>query len=109
MTSQVHHLKEMTWQDVESLDRENTVVMFACGPIEQHGPQAPLSTDLYIAEHVMHRCAGSIVRSPASIGARRAFWRRAIRAWTRATASRVPGARTCLRRTHRVLAIPAEP
>ena len=60
MTSQVHHLKEMTWQDVESLDRENTIVMFACGPIEQHGPQAPLSTDLYIAEHVMHRCAGHL-------------------------------------------------
>src|SRR5918995_543904 len=60
MIRQVHHLKEMTWQDVESLDRENTVVMIACGPIEQHGPQAPLSTDLYIAEHVMHRCAGHL-------------------------------------------------
>ena len=60
MTRQVHYLKEMTWQDVESLDRENTVVMFACGAIEQHGPQAPLSTDLYIAEHVMHRCAGHL-------------------------------------------------
>src|ERR671913_890886 len=60
MIRQVHHLKEMTWQDVESLDRENTIVMFACGPIEQHGPQAPLGTDLYIAEHVMHRCAGHL-------------------------------------------------
>ncbi len=53
----VQELKEMTWQDVERLDRENTVVMVACGPIEQHGPQTPLGTDLYIAEYVMHRCA----------------------------------------------------
>src|SRR5215210_2632209 len=57
MTARVHHLKEMTWQDVERLDRENTVVTIACGPIEQHGPQTPLGTDLYIAEYVMHRCA----------------------------------------------------
>ncbi len=57
MTARVHHLKEMTWQDVERFDREKTVVMIACGPIEQHGPQTPLGTDLYIAEYVMHRCA----------------------------------------------------
>lgn len=55
--TRVQDLKEMTWQDVERLDRENTVVMIACGPVEQHGPQTPLGTDLYIAEYVMHRCA----------------------------------------------------
>ena len=47
----------MPWQDVERLDRENKIVMIACGPIEQHGPQTPLGTDLYIAEYVMRRCA----------------------------------------------------
>ena len=57
MTARIHHLKEMTWQDVERFDREISVVMVACGPIEQHGPQIPLGTDLYIAEYVMHRCA----------------------------------------------------
>ena len=57
MSARVHHLKEMTWQDVEGFDREELVVMIACGPIEQHGPQTPLGTDLYIAEYVMYRCA----------------------------------------------------
>jgi creatinine amidohydrolase len=57
MTARIHHLKEMTWQDVERLDREASVVMIACGPVEQHGPQTPLGTDLYIAEYVMRRCA----------------------------------------------------
>jgi creatinine amidohydrolase len=47
----------MTWQDVERSDSKNTVIMVACGPIEQHGPQTPLGTDLYIAEYVMRRCA----------------------------------------------------
>jgi creatinine amidohydrolase len=53
----VQKLKEMSWQDVERLDRDSTVVFIACGPVEQHGPQTPLGTDLYIAEYVMHRCA----------------------------------------------------
>lgn len=57
MTTLIHHLKEMTWREMEHSDRENTVIMVACGPIEQHGPQTPLGTDLYIAEYVMHRCA----------------------------------------------------
>ena len=57
MTARVHYLKEMTWQDVGRFDQEATVLMIACGPIEQHGPQTPLGTDLYIAEYVMHRCA----------------------------------------------------
>ena len=56
-TVTVQELKEMTWQDVERLDRGNMVVMIACGPVEQHGPQTHLGTDLYIAEYVMHRCA----------------------------------------------------
>jgi creatinine amidohydrolase len=55
--AQVRQLREMTWQDVEGLDRESAVFFFVCGPVEQHGPQAPLGTDLYIAEYVMHRCA----------------------------------------------------
>lgn len=55
--ARIHDLKEMTWRDVERLDRETTLVMLACGPIEQHGPQTPLGTDLYIAEYVMRECA----------------------------------------------------
>jgi creatinine amidohydrolase len=53
----VRQLGKMTWQDVDSLDLETAVFLFVCGPVEQHGPQAPLGTDLYIAEHIMHRCA----------------------------------------------------
>ncbi|MDP8951294.1 MAG: creatininase family protein [Actinomycetota bacterium] len=67
MSARVHHLKEMTWQDVERFDRETSVVMSACGPIEQHGPQTPLGTDLYIAEYVMHRCAEHLAEHDYSV------------------------------------------
>lgn len=35
MTARIRHLKEMTWQGVERADREHTVIMAACGPIER--------------------------------------------------------------------------
>lgn len=53
----VRRLEEMSWPEVDALDREATVVTFACGPVEQHGPQTPLGTDLYVAESVMNECA----------------------------------------------------
>lgn len=67
MSAGLHHLKEMTWQDVDGFDRDETVVMFACGPIEQHGPQTPLGTDLYIAEYVMQRCAENLAEHGYSV------------------------------------------
>lgn len=54
---EVRRLEEMTWTEVEALDRGVSVVTFVCGPVEQHGPQTPLGTDLYIAERVMRECA----------------------------------------------------
>lgn len=57
------YLKEMTWQEVDQSDRRRTVIMFPAGPIEQHGPQAPLGTDLYIAEYVMMHCANHLTQN----------------------------------------------
>jgi creatinine amidohydrolase len=61
--SRLLSLREMTWREVDGLDRETTVITFACGPVEQHGPQTPLGTDLYVAERVMHECARRLQQS----------------------------------------------
>lgn len=45
----IYRLEEMTWPEVEALDREAAIITFACGPVEQHGPQTPLGTNLYVA------------------------------------------------------------
>ncbi|WP_257985779.1 creatininase family protein [Bacillus sp. M6-12] len=47
----------MNWKEVESLDRNNTAFLLPIGPVEQHGIHAPLGTDIFIAEHVMGKCA----------------------------------------------------
>ena len=40
---------DLTWRDVESLDRGRTVAILPVGAIEAHGPHLPLGTDTIIA------------------------------------------------------------
>ena len=44
-----HRLSEMTWTDVDALDRARTVAILPLGAVEAHGPHLPLSTDRIIA------------------------------------------------------------
>lgn len=43
-------LAELTFPQIEALDRERTVVLFAVSPLEEHGPHLPVGTDLFHAE-----------------------------------------------------------
>lgn len=47
-------LEEMTWQQVDAIDR-NTVVIVPFGAMEQHGPHLPLKTDALIGEAIARR------------------------------------------------------
>lgn len=42
-------LTDMTWEEVDALDRERTIAMLPVGAIEAHGPHLPLGTDGIIA------------------------------------------------------------
>ncbi len=42
-------LSEMTWTEVEALDRSRSVAILPLGAVEAHGPHLPLSTDGIIA------------------------------------------------------------
>lgn len=60
-------LGEMTWKDVDALDRD-TVVIIPTGSLEQHGLHLPLLTDTIlvtaVAEAVEHQLAGSVLLTP---------------------------------------------
>ena len=45
-------LDEMTWGDVDRLDRDRTIVFLPLSPIEEHGPHLPLGTDYYGARDI---------------------------------------------------------
>lgn len=46
----VPRLDEMTWPQVDALDRTRAVAILPVGAIEAHGPHLPLGTDVIIAE-----------------------------------------------------------
>lgn len=53
-------LNELTWQDVNALNRERTVVIIPLGAVEQHGPHLPLGTDSFLASAAAEEIASQV-------------------------------------------------
>jgi creatinine amidohydrolase len=43
-------LQELSFTQIEGLDRDRSVVLFAVSPLEEHGPHLPVGTDVYTAD-----------------------------------------------------------
>jgi len=64
-------LMNMTWVEVQNYLKQKDLLIIPIGAIEQHGPMAPISTDVIVAEEIAERIAKKInaVISPTiSIG-----------------------------------------
>lgn len=53
----IRNLAELTWFELNELDKENTLVFLPISPLEQHGPHLPLGMDMYGAEYLSRRMA----------------------------------------------------
>jgi creatinine amidohydrolase len=53
----IHHLTEMTWVEVDALDKAKSMVLLPISPIEEHGPHLPLGTDLFAATDMASEAA----------------------------------------------------
>ncbi len=51
----IRYYRELTRLEMESVDKEETIVMIPIGSLEQHGNQCPLGTDEIIAEGTARR------------------------------------------------------
>jgi creatinine amidohydrolase len=47
-------LQEMSWQEIDALDR-STIVVATFGAMEQHGTHLPLQTDALIGQEIARR------------------------------------------------------
>lgn len=65
----IHRLEEMTWMEMDALDRQNTVVWIPISPIEAHGPHLPLGTDLFGARDMAGMAAALLVEADARLNA----------------------------------------
>ena len=45
-----YSLRQLTWTDVDSLDKHRVIALLPVGAIEAHGPHLPLATDVVISE-----------------------------------------------------------
>lgn len=48
-TSPVAHWDQLTWPEIDALDRQSTVLLLPLGAVEAHGPHLPLATDRIIS------------------------------------------------------------
>ncbi len=53
-------LDELSWPQLEALDRARTVIFVPVSPIEEHGPHLPLGTDMYTCQALMEALAAQL-------------------------------------------------
>lgn len=46
-TAAVYKLEELTWNQIDALDRSRTLFILPLGMIEQHGPHLPVGSDTF--------------------------------------------------------------
>ena len=59
----VPRLAELTFTQLDALDRNRSVVIFTASPLEQHGPHLPVGTDVYISEFFVEQLARRILET----------------------------------------------
>ena len=58
MLSNFHKLLNLTWIELEALDKNHSIVLVPLSPIEEHGPHLPLGTDIFGAQDIAETAAG---------------------------------------------------
>ncbi len=48
----IFYLEDLSFTQLEALDRERVVVLFTVSPLEEHGPHLPVGTDLFTANSI---------------------------------------------------------
>lgn len=59
----IFRLEELTYTQLEALDRSRVVVLFSVSPLEEHGPHLPIGTDLITSAAVCTKLAERILEA----------------------------------------------
>lgn len=57
MSTNLHQLLELSWIELEALDKNQSIVLVPLSPIEEHGPHLPLGTDILAAQDITETAA----------------------------------------------------
>jgi creatinine amidohydrolase len=64
-----YRLEEMSWLEVEGLDRDKTVLFIPMGPLEEHGTHLPLGTDIFGARDMGELAAHYVIEEDPTLEA----------------------------------------
>ncbi len=70
----IHRLADMTWEEVDALDRSRVIAILPVGAMEAHGPHLPLATDVIIAEAMARACAQELADDGMGAALLPALW-----------------------------------
>ncbi len=57
MSTNLHRLLDLSWVELEALDKKQSIVLLPLSPIEEHGPHLPLGTDVFAAQDIAETAA----------------------------------------------------
>jgi creatinine amidohydrolase len=62
-------LDEMSWVEIENLNKDKTVIFLSIGPVEEHGPHLPLGTDFFAARDIAELAAHYVTQQDDTVHA----------------------------------------
>lgn len=74
MSGVIREWSQMSGRAIDALDRERTVVLLSCSPLEVHGPHLPTMADIREAEGLLERSAEMLRERHPELGFVRLPW-----------------------------------
>lgn len=69
MSPRIQQLTEMSWVEIEALDKDHSVVLLPLSPIEEHGPHLPVGTDILGAHDIAQLAAKYVCAKDSTLQA----------------------------------------
>jgi creatinine amidohydrolase len=61
MAGKIYNIEKLSYQQIDSLDREKTVLIIGISPLEEHGPHLPIGVDAFNAYYFAEHTAKTII------------------------------------------------
>lgn len=69
MSLQILQLTEMSWVELEALDKDHSCILLPLSPIEEHGPHLPIGTDIFGAQDIAQLAAKNVCAKDSALQA----------------------------------------
>lgn len=60
-------LDEMSWVEVDNLNKDKSIIFLPIGPVEEHGPHLPLGTDFFAARDIAELAAHYVTQQDDTV------------------------------------------